>query len=372
MQILKKRQCNTMNKILLLLIAVLLPVYGTWIQRDSAYVDSGFKAKRIHGVCDTAKGSYRSHKADSSLWADSAKKADSSRASYISDTAKGSYHANKADSANTFTADSGNFGGLKSRLLYTPRIIARHNSPYDTVEIFDASNHRIARFESVVNGNVINWYDYGHLNVSGVLQVDEWTTTDSIYANKGKFDILHGKADLSYLADSAKHAHKSDSANTFTADSSNSRTTRTSVLHVLDSLITSRIKILEDTIITETTPSFILGWSSYTATIKCQKSGRLVSVSYYITGTSNLAGVVFSLPKYLHSSVAVGMTTCSNRGWDTSEGGTPYFKGPGLIVFGTGGVDSLVAIYSDCSDQSTWANSGTKAVQGSFVYPLGN
>ena len=108
--------------------------------------------------------------------------------------------------------------------------------------------------------------------------------------------------------------------------------------------------------------STIIGWNpvGLTANIWYKRVGKLVYVSYYITGTSNAIVSSFTLPHLAMNSTnykAIGSVQYTNGGFAST------IPGRSDLVQNT----LTVALYTDWAG-AAWANVNQKTVQGQFVY----
>ncbi len=104
--------------------------------------------------------------------------------------------------------------------------------------------------------------------------------------------------------------------------------------------------------------STVTGWQAgLTKLIFYRKMGPLVYVGFTISGTSNSATVTFTLP-YEKETFGSDVNACVK----TTDNGTTTTTG-GLLKISM----STVTIYKDMSS-AAWTNSGTKTVEGSFLY----
>jgi len=98
---------------------------------------------------------------------------------------------------------------------------------------------------------------------------------------------------------------------------------------------------------------------SGTPTVNCKHItiGKIVFAWVSITGTSNGAGLTFSLPAAaLEARVYVGFQTTDNSVNNTTSG-----------RINTAAGSATATAFVDC-DSSTWTASGTKAIRGLFIY----
>jgi hypothetical protein len=107
--------------------------------------------------------------------------------------------------------------------------------------------------------------------------------------------------------------------------------------------------------------AIIVGWAAgYTKSISYMTIGKIVFVSYFITGTSNSASAYFSLPGGAISDSNYAYRGCGytkDAGTATTTGGVITADGPDAIL------------YKDMA-MAAWTTSGTKTVAGSFFYPI--
>jgi hypothetical protein len=106
--------------------------------------------------------------------------------------------------------------------------------------------------------------------------------------------------------------------------------------------------------------SVVTGWAATpTVLIYYMKVGRMVHVSFDITGTSNATTITFSLP-YVAATGSKTSAACVG-----ADAGT-HVASPALVNLSPG--EASVTIYKDWTGGLPWTNSGAKSVWGSFIY----
>ena len=106
--------------------------------------------------------------------------------------------------------------------------------------------------------------------------------------------------------------------------------------------------------------STVVGWAATpTREILYCKVGKIVFVSFYITGTSNATGASFTLPDTASGFHGAACRVKDNGSWVAT---------PGRVdILGA----ATVTIYKDCGDGSVvFTTSGTKVVHGTFAYGI--
>ena len=104
--------------------------------------------------------------------------------------------------------------------------------------------------------------------------------------------------------------------------------------------------------------STIVGWTSYTIRyIRYKKIGKLVFVSFYITGTSDDVTTTFTL-KYANTTNPPTFAVCRS-----SDNGGIYVTGGLTIPVSS----NMVTVYSTIAG-GAWTASGGKSIWGQFWY----
>lgn len=112
--------------------------------------------------------------------------------------------------------------------------------------------------------------------------------------------------------------------------------------------------------------STVTGWSSFsTKSIRYKVVGKLVLVTFNITGTSNASSTNFTLPFPVSASGTLPLLSQGNG----IDNGVINIISPTV----TSALPSLVQItyYTGINSVTgTWTSSGTKAVRGQFYYEI--
>lgn len=105
--------------------------------------------------------------------------------------------------------------------------------------------------------------------------------------------------------------------------------------------------------------STVTGWTTPTKFIWIVKVGRLVTIMFSITGTSNTTTVSFTVPDAVNSSFAVIVPTII-----TDNGTTATAVGRIRTTAGS----ATISVDKAANASDGWTNSGTKTVRGTFSY----
>lgn len=119
--------------------------------------------------------------------------------------------------------------------------------------------------------------------------------------------------------------------------------------------------IIGDTVVDYASTSSTAGWSSFTTKeIRYQKCGKVVTVWFAISGTSNSVDAGFSLPL----TPAAGSDAWFNF-TAVDNGGAPVVS---VGIMSDTNVPANFAVMQKTPSVSSWTASGTKTVYGQFTY----
>jgi len=130
-----------------------------------------------------------------------------------------------------------------------------------------------------------------------------------------------------------------------------------------DSTVAAIIATLFGTYVAESdyfATSTIVGWAaSPTGVIYYRRLGNVVTVNFYITGTSNATSASFTLPYQLKT----GLSVLSKSVRVIDNGATSAASGHCYMTSGSNVVTLTKSLTGDA-----WTNSGTKTISGEFNY----
>jgi hypothetical protein len=106
--------------------------------------------------------------------------------------------------------------------------------------------------------------------------------------------------------------------------------------------------------------SVVVGWSAFTAkSIRYAQHGKIVTVWFYIVGTSNATGVSFTVPFVIANGAAFSNTCRAIDNTSTTA--------VGLAIPHIG--DGVVNVYASIAG-AAWTNSGTKYAIGEVSFQV--
>ena len=105
--------------------------------------------------------------------------------------------------------------------------------------------------------------------------------------------------------------------------------------------------------------SAVVGWSAFTTkSIRYAQHGKVVTVWFYIAGTSDTTGVSFTVP-FTTANTAAFSNTCRIMNSSTNA--------VGLVIPHIG--DGVINVYASIAE-AAWTNSGTKYAIGEVSFQV--